>query len=135
MEINERSKKYYTILDKILKSAIFFNRIVDGKYIEEYSKDELVDKINAQFFIAKEEVDEFFTAKENNDIVEMYDGAIDTLYTVPFLISVFVLSYFVCVKRRKFIATQQTNQRKDERKKTVKKTTSKRKKRNENVVS
>ena len=86
MEINERSKKYYTILDKLLKSAIFFNRIVDGKYIEEYSKDELVDKINAQFFIAKEEVGEFFTAKENNDIVEMYDGAIDTFYTVRFLI-------------------------------------------------
>ena len=32
------------------------------------------------------EVDEFFTAKENNDIIEMYDGAIDTFYTVPFLI-------------------------------------------------
>ena len=74
------------IRDRLYDSAKVFNRIVDGKHIEEYSKDELIDKINAQFFITKEEVGEFFTAKENNDIVEMYDGAIDTFYTVSFLI-------------------------------------------------
>ena len=86
MDFLEVLKPTVEIRDRLYDSAKVFNRIVDGKYIEEYSKDELVDKINAQFFIAKEEVDEFFTAKENNDIVEMYDGAIDTFYTVPFLI-------------------------------------------------
>ena len=74
------------IRNKVMNNSILFNRIVNGKDIEDYSKDELVSKINSQYLIAKEEVDEFFTAKENNDIVEMYDGAIDTFYTVPFLI-------------------------------------------------
>ena len=74
------------IRDKVMNNSILFNKIVNGKGIEDYSKWELVSKINAQYLIAKEEVDEFFTAKENNDIVEMYDGAIDTFYTVPFLI-------------------------------------------------
>ena len=86
MDFLEVLKPTIEIRDRLYDSAKVFNRIVDGKYIEQYSKDELVDKINAQFFIAKEEVDEFFTAKENNDIVEMYDGAIDTFYTVRFLI-------------------------------------------------
>lgn len=74
------------IRDKVMDNSILFNKIVNGKGIEDYSKWELVSKINSQYIIAKEEVDEFFTAKENNDIVEMYDGAIDTFYTVPFLI-------------------------------------------------
>ena len=74
------------IRDKVMDNSILFNKIVYGKGIEDYSKWELVSKINSQYLIAKEEVDEFFTAKENNDIVEMYDGAIDTFYTVPFLI-------------------------------------------------
>ena len=74
------------IRDKVMDNSILFNKIVNGKGIEDYSKWELVSKINSQYLIAKEEVDEFFTAKENNDIVEMYDGAIDTFYTVPFLI-------------------------------------------------
>ena len=86
MDFLEVLKPTIEIRDRLYDSAKVFNRIVDGKYIEDYSKDELVEKINAQFFIAKEEVDEFFTAKENNDIVEMYDGAIDTFYTVRFLI-------------------------------------------------
>ena len=74
------------IRGKVMDNSILFNKIVNGKGIEDYSKWELVSKINSQYLIAKEEVDEFFTAKENNDIVEMYDGAIDTFYTVPFLI-------------------------------------------------
>ena len=74
------------IRDKVMNNSILFNKIVNGKGIEDYSKWELVSKINSQYLIAKEEVDEFFTAKENNDIVEMYDGAIDTFYTVPFLV-------------------------------------------------
>ena len=74
------------IRDKVRDNSILFNKIVNGKGIEDYSKWELLSKINSQYLIAKEEVDEFFTAKENNDIVEMYDGAIDTFYTVPFLI-------------------------------------------------
>ena len=74
------------IRDKVMDNSILFNKIVNGKGVEGYSKWELVSKINSQYFIAKEEVDEFFTAKENNDIVEMYDGAIDTFYTVPFLV-------------------------------------------------
>ena len=74
------------IRDKVMDNSILFNKIVNGKGIEGYSKWELVSKINAQYLIAKEEVDEFFTAKENNDIVEMYDGVIDTFYTVPFLV-------------------------------------------------
>lgn len=74
------------IRDKVMDNSILFNKIVNGKGIEDYSKWELVSKINSQYLIAKEEVDEFFTAKESNDIVEMYDGAIDTFYTVPFLI-------------------------------------------------
>ena len=74
------------IRDNVMDNSILFNKIVNGKDINDYSKWELVSKINSQYLIAKEEVDEFFTAKENNDIVEMYDGAIDTFYTVPFLI-------------------------------------------------
>lgn len=74
------------IRGKVMDNSILFNKIVNGKGIEDYSKWELVSKINSQHLIAKEEVDEFFTAKENNDIVEMYDGAIDTFYTVPFLV-------------------------------------------------
>ncbi len=74
------------IRDKVRDNSILFNKIVNGKGIEDYSKWELVSKINSQYLIAKEEVDEFFTAKENNDIVEMYDGAIDTFYTVLFLV-------------------------------------------------
>ena len=74
------------IRGKVTDNSILFNKIVNGKGIEDYSKWELVSKINSQYLIAKEEVDEFFTAKENNDIVEMYDGAIDTFYTVPFLV-------------------------------------------------
>ena len=74
------------IRGKVMDNSILFNKIVNGKGIEDYSKWELVSKINSQYLIAKEEVDEFFTAKENNDIVEMYDGAIDTFYTVPFLV-------------------------------------------------
>ena len=74
------------IRGKVMDNSILFNKIVNGKGIEDYSKLELVSKINSQYLIAKEEVDEFFTAKENNDIVEMYDGAIDTFYTVPFLV-------------------------------------------------
>ena len=74
------------IRDKVMDNSILFNKIVNGKGIEDYSQWELVSKINSQYLIAKEEVDEFFTAKENNDIVEMYDGAIDTFYTVPFLV-------------------------------------------------
>ena len=74
------------IRGKVMDNSILFNKIVNGKGIEDYSKWELVSKINSQYLIAKEEVGEFFTAKENNDIVEMYDGAIDTFYTVPFLV-------------------------------------------------
>ena len=74
------------IRGKVMDNSILFNKIVNGKGIEDYSKWELVSKINSQYLIAKEEVDEFFAAKENNDIVEMYDGAIDTFYTVPFLV-------------------------------------------------
>ena len=74
------------IRGKVMDNSILFNKIVNGKGIEDYSKWELVSKINSQYLIAKEEVDEFFTAKENNDIVEMYDGAIDAFYTVPFLV-------------------------------------------------
>ena len=74
------------IRDKVMNNSILFNKIGNGKGIEGYSKWELASKINSQYLIAKEEVDEFFTAKENNDIVEMYDGAIDTFYTVPFLV-------------------------------------------------
>ena len=74
------------IRGKVMDNSILFNKIVNGKGVEDYSKWELVSKINSQYLIAKEEVDEFFTAKENNDIVEMYDGAIDTFYTVPFLV-------------------------------------------------
>ena len=74
------------IRSKVMDNSILFNKIVNGKGIEDYSKWELVSKINSQYLIAKEEVDEFFTAKENNDIVEMYDGAIDTFYTMPFLV-------------------------------------------------
>ena len=74
------------IRGKVMDNSILFNKIVNGKGIEDYSKWELVSKINSQYLIAKEEVDEFFTAKENNDIVEMYDGVIDTFYTMPFLV-------------------------------------------------
>ena len=85
MEINERSKKYYTILDKLLKSAIFFNRIVDGKKIEEMSENEIRAKIKTQIPIVAEELVETLQALEDEDEREYYDGLVDVLYTKPFL--------------------------------------------------
>ena len=85
MEINERSKKYYTILDKLLKSAIFFNRIVDGKKVEEMGENEIRAKIKTQIPIVAEELVETLQALEDEDEREYYDGLVDVLYTKPFL--------------------------------------------------
>ena len=85
MEINERSKKYYAIFDKLLKSAIFFNRIVDGKKVEEMGENEIRAKIKTQIPIVAEELVETLQALEDEDEREYYDGLVDVLYTKPFL--------------------------------------------------
>ena len=41
------------IRDKVMNNSILFNKIVNGKGIEDYSKWELVSKINSQYIIAK----------------------------------------------------------------------------------
>ena len=83
--------KLVKLADKLYKSALFFNRIMDGKNLVDdrgdllFSKRELAEKINRQYLIALEEVKETETALKENDIVEVYDGYCDVFYTCDIL--------------------------------------------------
>ena len=83
--------KLMKLADELFNSALFFNRIMDGKNLVDdkgellFSKRELAEKINRQYLIALEEVKETEKALKENDIVEVYDGYCDVFYTCDIL--------------------------------------------------
>ena len=83
--------KLMKLADELYRSAIFFNRIMDGKNLVDdkgellFSKHELAEKINRQYLIALEEVKETETALKENDTIEIYDGYCDVFYTCDIL--------------------------------------------------
>ena len=83
--------KLMKLADELYKSALFFNRIMDGKNLVDdsdsllFSKNELAEKINRQYLIALEEVKETETALKENDTVQIYDGYCDVFYTCDIL--------------------------------------------------
>lgn len=83
--------KLMKLAGELFKSALFFNRIMDGKNLVDgsdnllFSKRELAEKINRQYLIALEEVKETEKALQENDIVEVYDGYCDVFYTCDIL--------------------------------------------------
>jgi hypothetical protein len=82
------------IVDKVYENALLFNKIVDGgKGFDELDKETLLSKIRNQYIIAREEVDETLKAIEENDIIEIYDGIVDSFYTVPVFVEMLDLHY------------------------------------------
>ena len=83
--------KLMKLADELYKSALFFNKIMDGKNLVDdrgdllFSKNELTEKINRQYLIALEEVKETEKALKENDIIEVYDGYCDVFYTCDIL--------------------------------------------------
>lgn len=83
--------KLMKLADELYKSALFFNKIMDGKNLVDdkgellFSKRELAEKINRQYLIALGEVKETEKALKENDIVEVYDGYCDVFYTCDIL--------------------------------------------------
>ena len=83
--------KLMKLADELFKSALFFNKIMDGKNLVDgngdllFGKHELAEKINMQYLIALEEVKETETALKENDTVEIYDGYCDVFYTCDIL--------------------------------------------------
>lgn len=83
--------KLMKLADELYKSALFFNKIMDGKNLVDdggnllFSKYELAEKINRQYLIALEEVKETETALNENNTVEIYDGYCDVFYTCDIL--------------------------------------------------
>ena len=76
------------VADKIYENALLFNKIVDGgKGFDELDKETLLSRIKQQYVVAREEVDETLKAIEENDEIELLDGLIDSVYTVPIFIS------------------------------------------------
>ena len=79
------------LADELYRSALFFNRIMDGKNLVDdkgellFSKCELSEKINRQYLIALEEVKETEKALKENDTIEIYDGYCDVFYTCDIL--------------------------------------------------
>lgn len=75
------------LINKMREAAILFNKIVDnGRSVNELYVDELIKRLDQQYWITKEEVDETLKAIEENDIVEYYDGLADILFTATFLL-------------------------------------------------
>ena len=83
--------KLMKLADELYRSALFFNRIMDGKNLVDdsdsllFSKRELAEKINRQYLIALEEVKETEKALKENDIIGVYDGYCDVFYTCDVL--------------------------------------------------
>lgn len=83
--------KLMKLADELYRSALFFNRIMDGKNLVDgsdnllFSKHELAEKINRQYLIALEEVKETETALKEKDTIEIYDGYCDVFYTCDIL--------------------------------------------------
>lgn len=93
MDYNEFSDKLSDIADKCFYSALLFNTIVDGQTFETLSKEDLKNKIVSQYYITLEEIAETEKAIKENDIVELYDGLADCLYTAEFLFE--MVDYYV----------------------------------------
>ena len=75
------------LINKMREAAILFNLIVDnGRSVNELYVDELIKRLDQQYWITKEEVDETLKAIEENDIIEYYDGLADILFTATFLL-------------------------------------------------
>lgn len=75
------------LIQKMRDAAILFNKIVDnGRSVDDLYVDELIKRLEQQYWITKEEVDETLKAIEENDIVEYYDGLADILFTATFLL-------------------------------------------------
>ena len=85
MNYNEFSDKLSELADKCFNSALLFNTIVDGRTFKELSKEDLKNKIVSQYYITLEEIEETEKAIKENDMVELYDGLADCLYTAEFL--------------------------------------------------
>ena len=85
MNYNEFSDKLSELADKCFNSALLFNTIVDGQTFETLSKNDLKNKIVSQYYITLEEIEETEKAIKENDIVELYDGLADCLYTAELL--------------------------------------------------
>ena len=83
--------KLMKLADELFKSALFFNKIMDGKNLVDdggnplFGKHELAEKINRQYLIALEEVKETETALNENNTIEIYDGYCDVFYTCDIL--------------------------------------------------
>ncbi len=83
--------KLMKLADELFQSALFFNKIMDGKNLVDdkgellFSKHELAEKISRQYLIALEEVKETETALKENDTIEIYDGYCDVFYTCDIL--------------------------------------------------
>lgn len=76
------------LIQKMREAAILFNLIVDnGRSVDELYVDQLIKRLDQQYWITKEEVDETLKAIEENDIVEYYDGLADILFTATFLLT------------------------------------------------
>ena len=93
MDYNEFSDKLSAIAAKCFYSALLFNTIVDGQTFETLSKEDLKNKIVSQYYITLEEVAETEKAIKENDIVELYDGLADCLYTAEFLFE--MVDYYI----------------------------------------
>lgn len=75
------------LIKKMLEASTLFNKIVDnGRSVDDLYVDELIKRLEQQYWITKEEVDETLKAIEENDIVEYYDGLADVLYVSTFLV-------------------------------------------------
>lgn len=78
-------EQYKSILNKALQSAILLNKIIRGKAVEEYTKEELEEAIFTQSnIVTKEEIIEWID-NYGLDLVEEIDGAVDVIYTLSYL--------------------------------------------------
>lgn len=78
-------EQYKSILNKALQSAILLNKIIRGKAVEEYTKEELEEAIFTQSnVVTKEEIIEWID-NYGLDLVEEIDGAVDVIYTLSYL--------------------------------------------------
>lgn len=76
------------LISKYQEDILLFNKIVsNGKSPEDLCVDELIARTKLQIAITKEEVEETIKARQENDLVEYYDGLADTIFTAVFLLA------------------------------------------------
>lgn len=79
-------QKLYEINERLYKSSLLFNSVVDGVKLEDISGIDIVVKIHQQFYIVLEEIKETEQAVDDNDVVEAYDGYCDVLFTFGYFL-------------------------------------------------